>query len=110
MSRARIATQFDLFASEASQGGTPAEAFEPPPEDFIQRLRDELNATLALAQGAPRFPWRDLTQTMITEMRFHSIAVIWMPAAEATGLRAAFDAEMARLYAVHDAALPPEEL
>lgn len=108
MSRARIATQPDLFASSEAPLEPQVEEFDPDREEFVQRLREELNATLALAQAAPRFPWRDLTRTLMAEMRFHSIAETWMPPEEGARLRAAFDVEMVRFYAVHDAELPPD--
>ena len=44
----------------------------------------------------------------MAEMRFHSISETWMPAEEGARLRAAFDVEMARFYAVYDAELPPD--
>jgi hypothetical protein len=43
-------------------------------------------------------PWRDLTQTTLGEMRFHSLAGSWLPRPEAEALRAEFAAEMLRLY------------
>ncbi len=100
MTHDRFARQPDLFAPQTDlfDGRTNVVDEEPPPDDFIQRIRDELNATLALAQAAETFPWPDATRTLLTEMRFKSIAG-WLPAVEADALRAAFAAEMARLYA-----------
>jgi len=100
MSHDRFARQPDLFAAQTDlfDGRSNAIDEEPPPEDFIQRIRDELNTTLALVQAAESFPWPDASRTLLTEMRFKSIAG-WLPAAEADTLRAAFSAEMARLYA-----------
>ena len=114
MSRARIANQPDLFApaDQPAQpdfhGFGPDDDFGPEEEELIVRLRAELNATLAMAQAAPRFPWPDFTRTLMAEMRFHSISETWMPAEEGARLRAAFDVEMARFYAVYDAELPPD--
>jgi hypothetical protein len=77
---------------------------DPPPADFIARVRDELNATLARAREAATLPWRDLTTATLAELRFHSIAG-WLPTDEADALRADFQREMGRLYAIADAAL-----
>jgi hypothetical protein len=40
-------------------------------------------------------------KTCLAELRFHSIAR-WLPGGEAAALRAAFEAEMARLWAAED--------
>jgi len=75
-----------------------AELTEPVPEEFIQKIRTELLATLASVKAAETPPWRDLTATTLGEMRFHSLAGTWLPAAEGEALRAEFAAEMLRLY------------
>lgn len=86
--------QGDLFgaAGETLQAG-----FEPPPSDFILRIRDELLATLARVREANALPWRDLTAATLAELRFNSIAG-WLPDEEAAALRADFQREMHRLY------------
>jgi hypothetical protein len=89
-----FATQPDLLDGLQSTGTQ-----EPPPEDFVQRIRDELNATLVRAQEAATLPWRDLTQAYLAEMRFHSVAG-WLPPEEAGRLRTAFAHEMERLNGV----------
>jgi len=104
MSHTRTASQPDLFQPADRPGYRAIEEIEPPPEDFIQRIRDELAATLATARGAQSLPWRDLTQTMLVEMRFHSIAETWLPDDESAPLRAAFAIEMERLYAIAETA------
>ena len=76
---------------------------EPPPEDFIARIRDELTGTLARVRDAPSLPWRDLTQATLAELRFNSIAG-WLPDDEAAALRTAFQREMERLYGIADSA------
>ena len=78
---------------------------EHPGEDFIQDIRDELNATLALARASATFPWKDLTQTYMVEMRLNSMSR-WLPRQEAVVLRRAFAAEMDRLYEAADEARP----
>jgi hypothetical protein len=88
----RSARQGDLFE-------TQADLFEPPPADFIARIRDELIGTLERAKNAERLPWRDLTAATLAELRFNSIAG-WLPEDEAEALRADFEREMARLYRV----------
>jgi len=74
---------------------------EEPPADFPARIRGELEATLRCAREAAPLPWPDLTRTTLAELRFHSIAG-WLPDAEAAALRAAFAAEMTRLYERED--------
>ncbi len=70
---------------------------EHPGEEFIQGIRDDLQATLALARGAASFPWANLTKTYMVEMQFNSMSR-WLPRKEAIELRKAFAAEMDRLY------------
>jgi hypothetical protein len=100
MTSQRLGRQPDLFAP-------PTDLFDPrpdeeaPPADFIERIRHELHTTLALASAAEALPWTDLTTAILTEKRFHSIAG-WLPDAEAAGLRAAFAAELDRLYGPDD--------
>ncbi len=72
---------------------------EPPPPDFVARIRDELNSTLARVSGAEVLPWKDLTAATLAELRFDSIAG-WLPEDEAAGLRTAFRRELDRLYAL----------
>jgi hypothetical protein len=67
--------QLDLFGeAQPSLEELLPTGFEPPPADFVQRIRGELEATLALA----------LAHAMLA------------------GLRAAFEAEMVRLYGAED--------
>jgi hypothetical protein len=93
MRRDRSARQPDLFVT-----ADPALSCEPPPPDFIARIRDELTRTLARARDAAVLPWRDLTQAYLAELRFNSIAG-WLPNDEADPLRADFRRELDRLYA-----------
>jgi hypothetical protein len=88
----RSARQPDLFELQA-------DLFEPPPADFIARIRDELTATLARVREAATLPWKDLTAATLAELRFNSIAG-WLPEDEASALRAGFQHEMNRLYAI----------
>jgi hypothetical protein len=91
--------QPDLFEpTRSSRDGGYAELLqEPPPTDFIERIRRELIDTLAMARDAAALPWRDLTAATLAELRFHSIAG-WLPDDEANALRACFRHEMSRLY------------
>jgi hypothetical protein len=88
----RSARQPDLFEAQA-------DLFEPPPADFIARIRGELMATLERVRGAATLPWKDLTAATLAELRFNSIAG-WLPEGEATMLRRSFQSEMSRLYTV----------
>ena len=97
------ASQPDLFgeAQPSLEELLPA-GFDRPPPDFVARIRDELEATLGTVRRAAALPWPDLTRATLAELRFNSIAG-WLPAEEATALRAAFETEMARLYEAEDA-------
>jgi hypothetical protein len=72
---------------------------EPPPADFVARIRNELTFTLARVRNAAALPWRDLTAATLAELRFDSIAG-WLPEDEAMALRAEFHRELERLYAL----------
>ena len=95
----RLGRQPDLFDTQPDllDRLSGRDAFEPPPEDFIQPIREELEATLARVQAATALPWRDRTRAMLAEMRFDSIAT-WLPATEATRLRRDFRAAVTALY------------
>ena len=73
---------------------------EPVPESFVEDKRQELGAMLRLAEDAARLPWSVLG-TIHAERRFQSSSRC-MPPAEAKALRARFEQEMARLYAIED--------
>lgn len=97
----RSPRQPDLFeASQPAAGGNYAALLrEPPPADFIDRIRNELTGTLARVREAGRLPWSDPTAATLAELRFNSITN-WLPAAEAEALRESFGREMARLWAI----------
>lgn len=97
------ATQLGLFDDDPAVRPATRHEFVASPE-FVARIRAELEATLAMVRVADRLPWPDLTRMTLAELRFRSI-VRWLPEAEAAGLRAAFDTEMERLYALEDARL-----
>jgi hypothetical protein len=92
--------QADLFADQPT--AAPQRRFEPSAE-FVERVRAELQATLAEARAAKLLPWGDLTKATLVELRFKSI-MRWLPEDEAATLWSAFDAELERLYAAEDAA------
>jgi hypothetical protein len=98
--------QRDSFSGLAADGAyTPyaADLEEPPDEAFVQRIRDEITGLVERCRGAERLPFRDLAQAFLTELRVASVSN-WLPESEALSLRAAFTAEMQRLYAAEDAA------
>ncbi|HVC59206.1 MAG TPA: hypothetical protein VND19_02435 [Acetobacteraceae bacterium] len=103
----RVADQPDLFDSprDSPTWSLVDELDEHPGEEFIQGIRDELCATLALARAAATFPWPDLTQTYMVEMRVNSMSR-WLPRHEAVVLRREFAAEMDRLYEAADEMRP----
>jgi hypothetical protein len=94
MARFRSGDQPDLFAEVGDNS-----AAEAPPSDFIERIRGELTTTLARVREAAVLPWKDLTAATLAELRFNSIAG-WLPENECRELRASFEYEMARLYAI----------
>jgi hypothetical protein len=97
-----VASQPDLFGEQrADREPLASVAPDQAPPDFVARIRGELEATLRTMREATALPWPDLTRATLAELRFNSIAR-WLPAEEAAGLRAAFEAEMARLYAAED--------
>lgn len=98
---ARFAHQPDLFVADPDPDNPAASLDEPPDEAWIQRIREELQATVALAQRSAKLPWGDLTKSMMAEMMFDGKAC-WLPKAEAHALRAALAAELARLYDAED--------
>jgi len=104
MSKDRFGEQLDLFgrAPAVDEDDLAATLDEPPPEDFIERIRDELLANLAKARAAQSLPWEFLDALML-ERRFRSIAG-WLPREEARKLRAEFAVEIARLYAAAEEA------
>ena len=108
----RTARQPDLFevVGPASGGGYADLLDEPPPADFIERIRNELIGTLTTARAAARMPWKDLTAATLAELRFNSITN-WLPASEAEVLRESFNGEMARLWdiAAREAEEAPQE-
>jgi hypothetical protein len=65
--------------------------------DIGERVRAELLAMLEGVRAAETLRWPELTQATLGEMRFRSISR-YLPELEAEMLRAAFDAEMARLW------------
>ncbi len=103
----RFAGQPGLFDSptDSPTGSLVDQLDEHPGEEFIQGIRDELCATLALARSAVTFPWTDLTQTYMVEMRFNSMSN-WLPRQEAVTLRRQFASEMDRLYEAADEMRP----
>jgi hypothetical protein len=90
----RSSRQPDLFVAAGQ-----ALLQEPPPADFIDRIRGELTDTLARVREAATLPWSDLTASTLAELRFNSIAG-WLPEDEASALRAAFQSEINRLYII----------
>lgn len=94
--------QPDLFADQPSGAELRGpHRFEPPPAEFVARIRCELEETVCLVRESATLPWLDLTQATLAELRFHSIAR-WLPEKDAAALRAAFETEMARLYQAED--------
>lgn len=92
MKKYQSARQRDLFEAQA-------DLLEPPPADFVARIRGELTATLARVREAEALPWKDLTTATLAELRFDSIAG-WLPDDEAARLQAEFHRELDRLYAL----------
>jgi hypothetical protein len=96
----RIApAQADLFGSDPQPAPEQAVTVDAA---FVQRIRDELHATLAMVAAADRDPWATPTQGALAQLRFQSIASTWLPAGEAAELWRRFDAELLRIYGPDD--------
>ena len=95
--------QHELFADQQTgpQGVLPFGLEQPPPADFIARIRNELEEVLRIVREAETLPWPDLTRATLEELRFNATAG-WLPADEAAALRTAFETEMTRLYEAED--------
>jgi hypothetical protein len=123
MSR-RVAHQPDLFPGPQTDlfvGPALRDEFrhpidqldEHPGEEFIDRIRSELNGYLDLARSSDRLPWRkrggedrpDLTKAYSIHMRLNSMSR-WLPREEAMRLRRAFWDAMDRLYELESEATP----
>jgi len=97
--------QPDLFGEQPSDPSVAASlGLNQAPPELVTRVRRELEETLRIVREASALPWPDLTRTTLAELRFASMAR-WLPAEEAGALTAAFEAEMARLYAAEDGRL-----
>ena len=92
-----------LFADQQTgpQGVLPFGLEQPPPADFIARIRNGLEDVLRLVRAAETLPWPDLTRATLEELRFNATAG-WLPADEAAALRRAFETDMTRLYEAED--------
>jgi len=92
-----VAQRFGSYGPDREQldmfGPPPPENYDPDPES----VRAELLDILDKARAAPQVPWpaREVSyyRTVFPQM------ANWLPAAEATQLRLAFAAELARLEA-----------
>lgn len=99
MSKRRAPAQADLFGAAPQSATEPALTVDAA---FVQRIRDELHATLARVTAADRDPWATPTQGALAQLRFQSIASTWLPAEEAAELWRRFDAELLRIYGPED--------
>lgn len=82
--------QFDLFAEPA-----PAAGVAPGERPDAGRVRARLVRMLAEARSAKAMPW-PAAKARLYEAIFPQMAR-WLPDAEATALREAFEAEISRL-------------
>lgn len=99
MSKRSIPAQSDLFGTTQTSAPAPTVTVDAA---FVQRIRDELHATLARVTAATSDPWATPTQGALAQLRFQSISSTWLPAEEAADLWQRFDAELLRLYGPED--------
>jgi hypothetical protein len=92
--------QLDLFGDPRGQERPQAARLDAPP-DFVDRIRKELQGTLALAREAEYLPWSDVLLALMAEKRFHSVSR-YLPEDEATALCEALEVELVRLYEAED--------
>ena len=92
------APQGELFArdGEGCDGRGELASQVEVPDEFIEGVRAELNAMLALVRDAVTLPWADADQALRAELRMNSMSR-WLPTAEATALVEAFERELHRL-------------
>jgi hypothetical protein len=84
--------QPDLF-------GAPSPEREQPSEEILAIVRRRLHAALDLVRGAGTMPWTDMLDIICEDNAFR-FGKDLLPPAEGAALRAAFDVEMDRLYAI----------
>lgn len=101
MSRGSLGRQADLFAPmpDLFDGATPSDMDEADRLELMAMARADMAALLERARAAARLPWADYTQATLAEMRFDGLSR-QVPEAEGAELRAAFAAELDRLYAL----------
>ena len=85
--------QPDLFAQKPGQS-KPAHNESPA---FVESVRQESLASLAVVQAATALPWPDLTGFLLAERRFWSL-LHWLPEEEGASLRRDCDAHMDRIW------------
>lgn len=96
--------QADLFAPQADLfDGGGIEQDEDDRLELLALAREEIATLLALARKAVRLPWADYTQAALAEIRFDGLTQ-HLPEGEGAAMRAAFAAELDRLYAIEDQA------
>jgi hypothetical protein len=86
---------------------------EHPGEEFIDRIRKELNGYLDLVRRSEKLPWRkpksndvaDLTRAYGIHMHLNSMSR-WLPRDEGTALRRAYWDAMDKLYEAENEATP----
>lgn len=103
MQHGSLGRQADLFAtgSDLFDGAVAPEEDEADRLELMAMAREEMAALLDRARGAARLPWSDYTQATLAEMRFDGLSRR-LPEEEGAALRAAFAAELDRLYALED--------
>ncbi len=104
----RLGRQPDLFAVQTdlfdAPGRVPAWVKHP---EVVEKVREELSATMAKLRNAVDFPFVNATAAMSAEIRFNDLVEIWLPPEEGHPLQLEFAAEMARLgeaadYPIYD--------
>lgn len=93
--------QADLFAPPDLFDAAASAEDEDDRLELMAMARAEMAALLERARGAARLPWSDYTQATLAEMRFDGLSR-QVPPDEGEALRAAFAAELDRLYALED--------
>lgn len=103
----RLAMLHDMSIAQADLFGAAPAVREPPSDEIVALVPRRLYATLALVKSAATMPWSDQL-AIIREDNAFRFGKDLLPPAEAAALRAEFDAEMNRLFAVMNAGKEPD--
>ncbi len=112
MPKHAIACQPDLFGDPiepvaAADDIDQRPYYEAIPKSLLDLRRHQFETEFARVTAAETFPWSNLTQAMLAEMKFNSEARTLYPRDQADAMRTEFAAEIARGYEIYGEAWMP---